>query len=132
MKYLFSDKGFKIDFWIFIDGGNFGWVNYKGLGLYCFGVFFRGLGGYFWGVFGLVNFYYVLGVGINYFVKSVSEYVSIGFCISYNVGCIGGGIFVNFIFFVFWMEVDICFIDFSCLIDMDKILKDVMEKVLSE
>lgn len=132
VKHLFSDKGPKIDSWISIDGGNLGRVNYKGLGSHRFGVSFRGPGGHSWGAFGLGNPHHALGSGIHYFVEAADKYVRSGPRTSYNVGRIGGGTSVNSIPFVSWMEVDIRSIDPSRLDDMDKILKDAMQKALDE
>lgn len=132
VKYLFSEKGPKIDAWISIDGGDLGRVNYQALGSHRFGVSFRGPGGHSWGAFGLANPHHALGAAIRHFVEAADAYTKSGPKTSYNVGRIGGGTSVNSIPFVSWMEVDMRSVSPQRLDTMDVILKTAMQKALEE
>ena len=132
VKHLFSDAGPKIDTWISIDGGDLGRVNFKGLGSYRYRVIIKGPGGHSWGAFGLGNPHHALAAGINHFVREADQYTENGPRTSYNIGRMGGGTSVNSIPFSSWAEIDIRSHRPERLEEMEKILRDAMQKGLEE
>ena len=132
VKYLFSEKGPKIDSWISIDGGDLGRVNNMGLGSYRYRVTFNGPGGHSWGAFGLANPQHALGSAIHYFSKAADEFTKGGARTSYNVGRIGGGTSVNSIAFESWMEVDMRSESPERLNEIDAILKSSVQQALEQ
>lgn len=132
VKYLFSENGPKIDSWIAIDGGDLGRVNFKALGSYRFRVVFKGPGGHSWGAFGLANPHHAMAAGIKYFVDAADAYTETGPRTSYNIGRMGGGTSVNSIPFESWAEIDMRSVRPERLDDMEKLLRDAMQKGLEE
>ena len=132
VKHLFSDAGPKIDAWISIDGGDLGRVNFKGLGSYRYRVVIKGPGGHSWGAFGLGNPHHALAAGINHFVRDADQYTKSGPKTSYNIGRMGGGTSVNSIPFSSWAEIDIRSHRPERLEDMEKILRNAMQRGLEE
>ncbi len=132
VKYLFSEKGPKINSWISIDGGDLGRVNNMGLGSYRYRITFKGPGGHSWGAFGLANPQHALGSAIHYFSKAADEFTKTGARTSYNVGRIGGGTSVNSIAFESWMEVDMRSESPERLDKIEAILKSSVQKALEE
>lgn len=132
VKYLFSENGPQIDSWIAIDGGDLGRVNFKALGSYRFRVVFKGPGGHSWGAFGLANPHHAMAAGIKYFVDAADAYTEEGPRTSYNIGRMGGGTSVNSIPFESWAEIDMRSIRPERLDDLEKVLREAMQKGLEE
>ena len=130
VKHIFSDKGYKTDAWIAIDGGAIGRVNIKGLGSYRYKVNFLGPGGHSWGAFGLGNPHHALGDAIKLFVEEADKFTSYGDRTSYNVGRIGGGTSVNSVPFESWMEIDMRSINPYRLDTLETILYNAAEEAL--
>jgi acetylornithine deacetylase/succinyl-diaminopimelate desuccinylase-like protein len=132
VKFLFSENGPRIDSWIAVDGVNISTINTMGLGSIRYRVKFLGPGGHSWGAFGLANTHHALGSAIHYFVKAADEYTKDGPKTSYNVGIIGGGTSVNSIPFQSFMDIDMRSIKPERLEDMDRILKESVQKAIDE
>ncbi len=130
VKHIFSDKGYKTDAWIAIDGGSIGRVNIKGLGSYRYKVNFLGPGGHSWGAFGLGNPHHALGDAIKLFVVEADKFTSYGDRTSYNVGRIGGGTSVNSVPFESWMEIDMRSINPKRLDTLEQVLYTAANKAL--
>ncbi|MEQ9297053.1 MAG: M20/M25/M40 family metallo-hydrolase [Cyclobacteriaceae bacterium] len=132
VKYLFSENGPRINSWIAVDGVNISTINTMGLGSIRYRVKFLGPGGHSWGAFGLANTHHALGSAIHYFVEAADEYTKDGPKTSYNVGIIGGGTSVNSIPFASFMDIDMRSIKPERLEDMDRILKESVQKAIDE
>jgi acetylornithine deacetylase/succinyl-diaminopimelate desuccinylase-like protein len=132
VKYLFSDKGLNIDYWIAVDGGNISDITNGALGSQRYRVTYKGPGGHSWGAFGLVNPHHALGKAIHYFSNEADNFSRSGEKVSYNIGRIGGGTSVNAIPFESWMEVDMRSAVPEQLNKMDLIFQNAVQKALSE
>jgi len=130
VKYLFSEKGVKIDSWIAIDGGSLSRINNKALGSHRYQVTFHGPGGHSWGAFGLANPHHALGTAIHYFTEAANQFTSYGPKTSYNVGVIQGGTSINSVPFSSTMQIDMRSVSPARLDSMDVILKTAMKKAL--
>lgn len=132
VKYLFGEKGPRIDSWISIDGGELGRVNNKALGSLRYRVIYRGPGGHSWGAFGLANPHHAAAAGIRHFVEAADQFTSYGPPTSYNVGRMGGGTSVNSIPFSSWMEIDMRSHSPARVDTLEMLMKEAMQKGLEE
>ncbi len=132
VKYLFSEKGPGIDYWIAVDGGDIGRIVNKGLGSHRYKVTFEGPGGHSWGSFGLVNPAHALGRAIYHFSEGADAFTRQGPRTSFNVGRMGGGTSVNAIPFEAWMEVDMRSENNESLKQIDQIFQKAMQQALQE
>ncbi len=132
VKYLFSENGPGIDYWIAVDGGGMGRIVNKALGSHRYRVTFEGPGGHSWGSFGLVNPAHALGKAMYHFSREADEFTQEGPRTSYNVGRIDGGTSVNSIPFEAWMEVDMRSVSPERLEQIDEIFQETVMQALDE
>ncbi len=131
-KFLFSEKGVKIDSFIAIDGGDTDRVVFSGIGSNRYRVKFNGSGGHSWGAFGYANPHHALGKAIAKFSEAADKITSEGVKTSYNVGIIGGGTSINAIPFESWMEVDMRSRSVEKLNEIDQAFKAAMQAALDQ
>lgn len=132
VKYLFSENGPGIDYWIAVDGGGMGGIVNKALGSHRYRVTFEGPGGHSWGSFGLVNPAHALGKAMYHFSRAADAFTREGPRTSYNVGRIDGGTSVNSIPFESWMEVDMRSVSPERLEQIDGIFQETVRRALGE
>lgn len=132
VKYLFSEKGIKIDAHIAVDGGSVGRIVNGAVGSIRYRVTFKGPGGHSYGAFGLANPHNALGRAIHYFSVAADEFTKTGIKTTYNVGVIGGGTSVNSIPFESWMEVDMRSENKERLEKLNQFLENAVQKALAE
>lgn len=132
VKFLFSEKGPKIDAYIAIEGGGPDRVTYQGIGSHRYRVTYKGPGGHSFGAFGLVNPHNALGRAIHYFAVDADEFTKKGIRTTYNVGVIGGGTSINSIPFESWMEVDMRSESPERVEGIDRLFQAAVKKALQE
>jgi len=132
VKYLFGEKGVKIDSHIAVDGGGVGRIVNGGVGSLRYRVTFKGPGGHSFGAFGLANPHNALGSAIHYFAVEADKFTKSGPKTTYNVGVIGGGTSVNSIPFESWMEIDMRSENPDKLKGLNDLLHAAVQKALEE
>lgn len=133
VRYLFSDKGTKIDSFIAMDGGAAERLIVDAVGSNRYKVTFNGPGGHSYGAYGRAHPHQALAEAIIKFTQDAKHITQQeGLKATFSVGRIGGGTSINSIPFSSWMEVDMRSQDPKKLALLDKTFQAAMQFALDK